>query len=55
MAEVQLKNIGKTYEGGMQAVKEVSLTIKDKEFIGSKTDAEGLLNVARLAIASSKN
>ncbi|MEZ5042838.1 MAG: sn-glycerol-3-phosphate ABC transporter ATP-binding protein UgpC [Saprospiraceae bacterium] len=33
MAEVQLKNIGKTYEGGMQAVKEVSLTIKDKEFI----------------------
>lgn len=33
MAEVQLKNIGKTYPGGTQAVKDVSFTIKDKEFI----------------------
>ncbi len=33
MPEVKLINIGKTYEGGMQAVKDISLTIKDKEFL----------------------
>ena len=32
MAEVVLKNINKIYEGGNQAVKDVSIEIKDKEF-----------------------
>lgn len=33
MAEVRLVNIGKTFEGGMQAVKNLDLTIQDKEFV----------------------
>jgi multiple sugar transport system ATP-binding protein len=33
MAEVRLVNIGKTFEGGMQAVKDLNLTIQDKEFV----------------------
>jgi multiple sugar transport system ATP-binding protein len=33
MAEVKLVNIGKTYKEGTQAVKNVSCTVKDKEFV----------------------
>ncbi len=33
MAEVRLVNIGKTYEGGMEAVRNLNLTIQDKEFV----------------------
>lgn len=33
MAEVRLVHIGKTFEGGLQAVKDVNLTIQDKEFV----------------------
>lgn len=33
MAEVQLQNIGKIYPGGSQAVKDISFTVKDKEFV----------------------
>lgn len=33
MAEVVLKNIGKTYTNGYQAIKGLSLDIKDKEFV----------------------
>ncbi len=33
MAEVRLVNIGKTFEEGMQVVKNLNLTIQDKEFV----------------------
>jgi multiple sugar transport system ATP-binding protein len=33
MAEVRLEHIGKTYKEGTQAVKNISCTIKDKEFV----------------------
>ena len=33
MATVTLKKVGKTYSGGTAAVKNVSLEIKDKEFV----------------------
>ncbi|GJM35206.1 MAG: sugar ABC transporter ATP-binding protein [Saprospiraceae bacterium] len=33
MAEVKLSNIGKTYKEGTQAVKNVTFTVKDKEFV----------------------
>lgn len=33
MAEVLLKNVGKTYDGDVVAVKDVNLEIKDKEFV----------------------
>ena len=33
MAEVIFKNVGKIYEGGVVAVKDVNLEIKDKEFV----------------------
>ncbi|MBA4250130.1 MAG: glycerol-3-phosphate ABC transporter ATP-binding protein [Chlorobiaceae bacterium] len=33
MAEVKLLNVGKVYEGGNVAVKDVSIEIKDKEFV----------------------
>ena len=33
MANVLLKNIGKIYEGGKYAVKDVNLEVKDKEFV----------------------
>ena len=33
MADVKLENVYKVYDGGVTAVKDFSLTIKDKEFI----------------------
>ena len=33
MAQVQLKHIEKVYEGGFKAAKDISLNIKDKEFV----------------------
>ncbi|HEX2866939.1 MAG TPA: ATP-binding cassette domain-containing protein, partial [Ignavibacteriales bacterium] len=33
MAEVSLKQVTKVYEGGQEAVKGVSLEVKDKEFL----------------------
>ncbi len=33
MAEVQIKNISKIYKGGSHAVKNISFTVKDKEFV----------------------
>ncbi len=33
MAEIQLKHVYKTYEGGVTAVKDFDLSIKDKEFV----------------------
>jgi len=33
MAEVQLKNVSKVYEGGNIAVKEINIDVKDREFV----------------------
>ena len=33
MAEVILKNIGKAYDNGYEAVKNVNIDIQDKEFV----------------------
>jgi len=33
MAKVELKNIGKVYEGGVRAVENANITIEDKEFV----------------------
>ena len=33
MAEVQLKNVSKVYEGGNVAVKEINIDVKDREFV----------------------
>jgi ABC-type sugar transport system ATPase subunit len=33
MAEVRLENVGKTYDGKVRAVKDVSFTVFDKEFV----------------------
>ncbi len=33
MANVELKNINKIYEGNVQAVKDANITVKDKEFV----------------------
>jgi len=33
MAEVKLRNVHKVYKGGISAVKDVSLDVKDREFV----------------------
>ena len=33
MAEVQLTDVSKTYDGGVCAVDEISLTVRDREFM----------------------
>ena len=53
MAEVLLKNICKIYDGGVKAVDNVNVDIKDQEFVESPQRLEWLLALRISPLVSS--